>query len=116
MFPGAAFFINAPLALIVLLISSLHVPESRDDAANATLDRCGALLATLGFGSLIYGLIESSRLGFGDPLVLFTFLAGVALLALFCFVEARWPDPMLPLELFRSRNAAVTGQPFSRRW
>src|SRR5256885_4815943 len=34
----AVFFINVPLALIVLLISLLHVPESRDDDANTTLD------------------------------------------------------------------------------
>src|SRR5918994_7095788 len=57
----AAFFINIPVALIVLLISSLRVPESRDDAANATLDWWGGLLASLGLGSLVYGLIESSR-------------------------------------------------------
>jgi MFS family permease len=49
----AAFFINVPLALIVLLISSVRVPESRDDAANPTLDWRGAILASLGFGSLV---------------------------------------------------------------
>jgi EmrB/QacA subfamily drug resistance transporter len=102
----AAFFINIPLAVIVLLISSLRVPESRDDAANATLDWCGAVLATLGLGSLVYGLIESSGLGFGHPLVGVTLLGGVVLLALFFFLEARLPNPMLPLALFRSRNFA----------
>jgi EmrB/QacA subfamily drug resistance transporter len=100
----AAFFINVPLALIVLMISSRHVPESRDDAANATLDWCGAVLATLTLGSLVYGLIESSRLNFGHPLVGATLLGGVLILALFISVEARSPNPMLPFELFRSRN------------
>ena len=102
----AAFFINIPVALIVLLISSLRVPESRDDAANATLDWCGGLLASLGLGSLVYGLIESSRLGFGHPLALVTLLGGVLLLAAFFLVEARSSNPMLPLGLFRSRNFA----------
>jgi EmrB/QacA subfamily drug resistance transporter len=102
----AAFFINAPLALTVLLISYLHVPESRDDDAKAPLDWRGAVLATLGLGSLVYGLIESSRLGFGHPLVGATFLCGVLMLALLIFVEAHSPNPTLPLALFRSRNFA----------
>ena len=100
----AVFFINVPIALIVLLISYLHVPESRDDDANMPLDWRGAALATLGLGTLVYGLIESSRLGFGDPLVLATLVGGTLSLAVFLWVEARRPNPMLPLLLFRSRN------------
>ncbi len=100
----AVFFINVPLALVVLLISTLHVPESRDDGGKGTLDWCGAVLATLGLGTLVYGLIESSRLGFGDPLVLATLACGVLSLAVFLLVEARFRNPMLPLELFRSRD------------
>jgi EmrB/QacA subfamily drug resistance transporter len=102
----AAFFINVPVALIVLLISSYRVPESRDDAANATLDWRGAILASFGFGALVYALIESSRLGFAHPLALVTLLGGVILLAVFFLVEARSANPMLPLDLFRSRNFA----------
>jgi EmrB/QacA subfamily drug resistance transporter len=100
----AVFFINVPLALIVLLITSLHVPESRDDDANTALDWWGAGFATLGLGTLIYGLIESSRLGFGHPLVLATLIGGALSLGAFFLVEARSPNPMLPLALFRSRN------------
>ena len=100
----AVFFINLPLALVVLLISSLHVPESKDDDANMPLDWLGVALATLGLGTLVYGLIESSRLGFGDPQVLATLVGGTLSLALFLWVEGHRPNPMLPLPLFRSRN------------
>jgi EmrB/QacA subfamily drug resistance transporter len=100
----AVFFINIPLALIVLLIAFWHVPESRDDDANTALDWRGVALATLGLGMLVYGLIESSNLGFGNPLVLTTLFGGALSLAVFLFVEARCPNPMLPLALFRSRN------------
>ena len=100
----AVFFINVPLALIVLLIALLHVPESRDDDADTTLDWPGAALATLGLGTLVYGLIESSSLGFGHPLVLATLIGGALSLAVFFLVEARSAHPMLPLGLFRSRN------------
>jgi len=90
----------------VLLISYLRVPESRDDDANVPLDWRGAVLVTLGLGSLVYGLIESSRFGFGHPLVAAALLCGVLMLALFIFVEAHAPNPTLPLALFRSRNFA----------
>ena len=98
------FFINVPLALVVLLISLLHVPESRDDDSNAALDWPGVVLATLGLGTLVYGLIESSSLGFGHQLVLATLIGGALSLAAFFLVEARSAHPMLPLALFRSRN------------
>src|SRR5713226_3778068 len=52
----AAFFINVPLALIVLLISFWRVPESRDDMGKKGLDWPGSVLATVGLGAVVYGL------------------------------------------------------------
>ena len=102
----AVFFINVPMALAVLLIAFFHVPESRDDDAEAALDWPGAALATVGLGALVYGLIESSNSSFGHPLVLASLLGGALLLAVFLYAEARSARPMLPLALFRSRNFA----------
>jgi MFS family permease len=68
------------------------------------LDWWGAILAASGLGALVYGLIESSRLGFGDRSVLAALVAAAVLLALFLIVEARISNPMLPLALFRSRT------------
>lgn len=99
----AAFFINIPIAIAVIIIAILHVPETRDDEVSNRLDWWGALLATLGLGFLIYGLIESSRRGF-DQVVVFAIVSGTITLALFLFVESRLREPMLPLELFWSKN------------
>ena len=101
----AVFFINVPLALIVLLISFWHVPESRDDDANAALDWPGAALATLGLGVLVYGLIESSRLGFGGPArIRRAYRRRARPWRLFFSSKRVRRHPMLPLALFRSRN------------
>src|SRR5713226_138150 len=100
----AVFFINAPLALVVLAIASLRVPESRADDENKRLDWPGAGLATVGLGALVYGLIESSRSGFGHPLILAGLAVGVLSLTAFLVVEARSDNPMLPLTLFHSRD------------
>src|SRR5918992_3943356 len=99
----AAFLINVPLALIVLWIVYRHVPESRDPDARR-LDVPGAVLATLGLGGVVFGLIESQSNGFADPLVLASLVLGVGALVAFVFVERRSPEPMMPLTLFRSRN------------
>jgi EmrB/QacA subfamily drug resistance transporter len=98
----AVFFINLPLALTVLLIAFHYVPESRDEIDSKRLDWAGAALATTGLTLLVYGLIESSRLGFGHPAVLTTLISGSFTLALFFYWEARARNPMLPLALFRS--------------
>ena len=98
------FFINVPLALVVLLISVLHVPESRNNEQNKGLDWWGAGFATLGLGMVVYGLIESSRLGFGHRLVLTTLGVGALALAMFLIIEARSRNAMLPIALFHARD------------
>ncbi|HWT03006.1 MAG TPA: MFS transporter [Pyrinomonadaceae bacterium] len=100
------FFINLPLAAAVLVISYWRVPESRDEQAAGSLDWAGALLATVGLGGVVYGLIESGTRGFADPVVVASFIVGAAALAGFVLVEARGREPMMPLALFRSRNFA----------
>ena len=102
----AVFFINVPLAIVVLVLSYWRVPESSDADDVNPLDWLGAALATLGLGGVVFGLIESSRLGFAHPIVLVALVAGVVFLSLFIVVEARSENPMLPLRLFRSRNFA----------
>jgi EmrB/QacA subfamily drug resistance transporter len=98
-----AFFINVPIATVVILISLRHVPESRD--ANARhLDWLGAVVATLGLGGLVYGLIESTSHGWGHPLVFGSLIVGFICLGGFMFVEARVSSPMVPLTLFASRS------------
>ncbi|HJQ27227.1 MAG TPA: MFS transporter [Blastocatellia bacterium] len=100
----AVFFINLPLALIVLALVFWHVPESRDDDQPRGLDWLGAVLATVSLGLIVYGLTESSRLGFRNLAILSALAGGVLTAALFLVLEARRRNPMLPLRLFRSRQ------------
>ena len=97
-----AFFINLPFAAAVIAISLKHVPESRSTAAKR-VDWLGAAVVTLGLGGLVYGLVESARLGWRDPLVVGPLILGGVCLISFSFVEARVAEPMVPLQLFRSR-------------
>ncbi|MGF7179410.1 MFS transporter [Tunturiibacter psychrotolerans] len=96
-----AFFINLPLAGLVVLISLARVPESRDEKMVQKLDGWGAVLATVGLCGIIFGLIEAGR---GGWRALVAGVVGVVALALFFVVESRSEAPMLPLGLFRSRT------------
>ncbi len=101
------FFMNLPLAVVVLAITARYVPESREVRPAGGLDWVGALLVTAGLGGLVFGLIESANLGFGHPIVIVTLGAGLLLIGLFIWYESRVAAPMLPLDMFRSR--AFTG-------
>ena len=76
------FLINLPLAVVVVIVTRAAVPETRDEDATGTLDVPGALLAAVG-------------------------LAGVVLLVAFLVNERVRPNPMMPLDLFRSRQFAA---------
>jgi EmrB/QacA subfamily drug resistance transporter len=95
------FFINIPIAIVVVGISLFVVPESRDDKRARKLDWLGAALATSGLGAITFALIEAPR---GGLAVKAAAIAGIICLGCFLFVEGHTPSPMVSLALFRSRN------------
>ncbi|RJF96725.1 DHA2 family efflux MFS transporter permease subunit [Noviherbaspirillum cavernae] len=99
-----AFFINVPLALLILALAFRYVPESRNTDDARQPDWLGAVLASVGLGCFVYGVIESATLGWRDARVLGALAAAPVAVAGFIAVERRHPAPMLPLHLFRSRN------------
>ncbi|TXS57791.1 MFS transporter [Streptomyces sp. t39] len=88
------FLLNVPLAVLCVIVALRHVPESRDPDASGRFDVLGAVLGAAALGLVTYALIDGAW-GAG--------LAGLAVGTAFVLVEARRPDPMLPLSLFRIR-------------
>ena len=108
------FFINVPVAVAVVIISIIHVPESRDPTATGRLDYGGAILVTLGLVGLIYGLIEGSVLGWTSPVVLVAIIGGAGSLVAFVLLERQVAEPLMPLDLFRSTQfSAANGVTFA---
>jgi EmrB/QacA subfamily drug resistance transporter len=96
-----AFLINVPLAAAVIVVSLWRVPESRATRAGR-IDRLGAGAATFSLTALVFGFVESSSLGWKNPLVGCAIAAGFAGVIAFLRIEARSDSPMVPLALFRS--------------
>jgi EmrB/QacA subfamily drug resistance transporter len=98
------FFINLPLAVIVILLTLWRVPESRNEMASKNLDWQGAALATSGLGAITYALIEGPRGALGGVAYMVLGLAGLGALLCFLVVESRSSAPLISLHLFRSRE------------
>jgi EmrB/QacA subfamily drug resistance transporter len=99
------FFLNLPIAAVVMAISLWQIPESRSKSMGQ-LDWWGAILATVGLGSLVTGFVESLNLGWGNPLVFGSLIVGTGSLVAFVLVEAHVTAPTLPLGLFKSQGFA----------
>jgi len=101
------FAINVPFVLATLALVRIAVPQRRLGPTRPSVDWQGGVLCALGLAGPVYALIRQPELGWGAPGVAGPLLGGFALMALFLIREARTPDPMLPLSLFRRRNFAV---------
>ncbi|MFI2641424.1 MFS transporter [Streptomyces sp. NPDC018610] len=95
------FLLNVPLALLCAPVAVRHVPESSAGAAHGRFDVTGAALGALALALVTYALIEAPG---GSAAVAVTAAAGVAAGVAFVYVERRRPDPMLPPDIFASRQ------------
>ena len=100
----AVFFVNVPLVLVCWGLIVVAIPPAAAKRTSRRVDLPGAALAATGLAGTVFALIEQPRLGFGDPAVSGTLIAGVLLLVGFVVREATAREPMLPLRLFERRN------------
>ena len=102
------FLINVPVGVLVLVMSSRHVPESKDPNATGRPDGVGAALAVLALVGLTYAFIEGPTRGWTNTAVLLLLSVGVAASGAFVLYEPRTANPMLPFDVFRERQFTVT--------
>ena len=112
----AIFFLNVPVACATIALAVVAVPDSRQEndpsdpdpahkgQALPRLDLPGAITAAAGLAALTYGLTIASARGFGDRWVLALILGGLVVLSGFVMLEAKARNPMMPLDVFRSRD------------
>jgi DHA2 family methylenomycin A resistance protein-like MFS transporter len=94
------FFLNLPLGVVGLWLTLAYAPLGSRTASRG-LDVAGQVLAVIALGALTFGFVESGEFGWTHPLILAGFgVFGIAS-TLFVLTEARSPDPMLQLSLFR---------------
>ncbi|HVS68899.1 MAG TPA: MFS transporter, partial [Mycobacteriales bacterium] len=97
------FAINVPLVVATIALIALavrHVPP----VTSRKLDLAGGAMCALGLGGVMASLIEQPHRGWASPMIVGLLAAGIALFAGFVAYERHIPQPMVKLELFRSRN------------
>ncbi len=99
----AIFWLNVGLAAAALIGTLARVPDSTE-ANPAPIDLGGGVLALLGFGGLVFGIIEGPVRGWGDPWTVSSLAAGVLGLGAFVWWELGRAHPLLDPRLFRDRR------------
>src|SRR3954449_7843542 len=98
------FFINVPVGAIALVLLSRVAVSPRRWRPFDWVAQCTAVLA---IGGLTFGAIEAGSAGITSLQVIAAFVVAIVALAAFVLAQARVSHPMVPLELFRSRNVSV---------
>ncbi len=108
----SVFWVSVPIGVIGTLWSyhSLHELTQR---RKAKVDWLGNVTFAVGLSALLAGITYGIQpygghsTGWTNPWVLAGLVGGVVLLVVFCLIEARVPDPMFRLALFRNRAFAL---------
>ena len=98
---GSVFLVNVPVVLAALIAGWYLVPDSRDPSS-PRLDPMGTLLSTTGLVALLYGIIESPEKGWGNTVVMGSFIVGAVILAGFVWWELHTDHPMLDVRFFKN--------------
>ena len=104
----AVFLINIPLVAIALIATFRHMPESKDESAAGRFDWPGAIVIALALAGLTFGVIRGQVEEWKSATGFIALGVGALALAAFPFMMRRSPHPLVPLDLFKSRNFTVT--------
>jgi len=103
-----AFFINIPLVIIAYYATVKYVEESRDEDSSGRFDWIGAAVVAVAVGGLAFGAIRGQQKEWHDTGAFIALGLGLAAAVFFPFLMARSSHPLVPLELFKSRNFTIT--------
>ncbi|MGE7825805.1 MFS transporter [Paenibacillus sp. NPDC093718] len=112
----STFFVNVPIAVLVLILAPIALKESRTSSRSRHFDVAGSLSVTAGMLLIVYYLIQSPVDGWLNSRTIIPGVIGIILLILFVIIETRTREPLIPFRLFRLRSltgAALTATIFS---
>ncbi|MEV4755613.1 MFS transporter [Micromonospora sp. NPDC049559] len=98
------FFINIPVAALVLILAPRLLRESISPGQRRTFDAGGAITITLAMVLFIYAVVEAPTAGWASGQTVGLLLGVAVLVALFVVIEKRAAAPLVPLGIFRNRN------------
>jgi len=104
----AVFFINLPVGLSAMLLGFKMIASDNPTNNAERFDTIGSLIFMSGLIALLLGLNQGHTWGWTSPTILGLFAIAATCLAAFLWLEARLPNPMLDLRLFKRRNFSIS--------
>jgi len=101
------FFVNVPVAAIVIALAPVFLRESRVETAQRRFDFAGAASVTTGLMLLVYALTRATKNGWGSESTIALLAVSTGFIVAFLAIELRSRAPLLPLRLFRVRTVAA---------
>ena len=98
-------WINVPIAIVAMLLSSRWVRESRI-LAKVHYDILGAIVSTTGLLLLVFGISEAAIVGWAAPRTFIPLISSIVLLTIFFVIEHRSKNPLLPMRVLKNRSRA----------
>jgi EmrB/QacA subfamily drug resistance transporter len=98
------FFVNVPIGFGALFLVRRVVRESRADGLMQHFDALGAVTVTASLMLFVYGLTQSTRVGWGSAQTIGVLIASAVLMAAFVVIEMRSRSALVPLGIFRRRT------------
>jgi MFS family permease len=100
------FFVNLPIGVATAFLALRLVERDRGIGLDQGADLPGAALVVAALMLGVYTILEAGDYGWGSLHTLGLGAVSVALLSGFVARQARIPNPLMPLRLFRARNVA----------
>jgi EmrB/QacA subfamily drug resistance transporter len=98
---SSVFYVSVPVVVLAVVAGRFLLPESRDPDAGR-FDPLGAVLSAAGIALLTWSIIEAPQHGWGSAATVGGISGSLVILAGFAWWQARRPDPMLDVRLFRN--------------
>lgn len=98
------FAASVPIALVTLVVGWVHLPATAGRPSRAAPDLVGVGLLVVGVAALALGIVQADDWGMTDPRTITALVVAVVALPALVLRSARHPDPILDLDLWRTRN------------
>jgi EmrB/QacA subfamily drug resistance transporter len=101
------FFVNIPIGAAVMALSFRILPGGGGEGGDRKLDLPGAVTVTAALMLAVYAIVSAEAVGWTSFQTLGLGAVAIVLLGLFLVIEAVTPAPLMPLDLFKSRNVST---------
>ena len=101
---GWIFFVNVPVAVVMVALAPLVIKESFDKERARTFDVAGALTSTAAMVILVYAIVDAPTAGWSSGKTIWKLISAAILLGVFTLIERRSQAPLLPLRYFRAKG------------